>query len=190
MHQMMTLTKLVFHLGGQQADDHPGQEQAQDDTEPVIGPVEAAGDDQGEPEEDDGADGTEQSGRYYLGQVRQRVFNKGVPRQLPAQPGPHRLGGQTGQQIQAACHDELYQHVPDQDVGKNISLDLEPHGQKGIEIKGITHHGLRDMVQIFPGLYCKVSENGNRPQGRCPRSVNAAARRRHVPKSGGREKIP
>ena len=29
----------VLHLGGQQADDHPGQKQAQEDAEAVIGPV-------------------------------------------------------------------------------------------------------------------------------------------------------
>ena len=72
------------------------------------------------------------------------MFNKGVPRQLPAQPGPHRLGGQASQDIQAAHHHQLRQHVPDQDVGKDIILGLEPHGQKVIEIKGITHHGLRE----------------------------------------------
>ena len=49
----------VFHLGGQQANDHPGQEQAQEDADAVIGPVKVAGDSMGEPEEHDGEDGAE-----------------------------------------------------------------------------------------------------------------------------------
>ncbi len=43
------------------------------------------------------------------------------------EPWPHRLGGQASQQIQAAHHDELYQHAPDQDVGEEIILGLERH---------------------------------------------------------------
>ena len=82
----------------------------------------------------------------HPGQVRQRVFHQGVPRQLPVQPRPHPPGGQAGQEIQAAHHDQLYQHVPDQDVGKEIILGQEPHGQKIIEINGTTHHGLRHKV--------------------------------------------
>jgi hypothetical protein len=34
-------------------------------------------------------------------------------------------------------------------VGKDIILGLKPHGQKVIEIHGITHHGLRDTVLRF-----------------------------------------
>ena len=77
------------------------------------------------------------------GQVRQRVFHQGMPLYLPVQPRPHPPGGQASQEIEAAHHDQLYQHVPDQDVGKEIILGQEPHGQKMIEPHGITHHGLR-----------------------------------------------
>ncbi len=49
----------VFHLGGQQATDHPGQEQAQADADAVIGPVEVTCDSQGQPQEHDGDDGAD-----------------------------------------------------------------------------------------------------------------------------------
>ena len=48
----------VLYLGSQQADDHPGQEQAQEDAEAVIRPLKVGGDYRGNPEENNDEDGS------------------------------------------------------------------------------------------------------------------------------------